>query len=257
MKRILASVVFFVLVSSVASAADWASRVSSMTKGNGQVDRLFDGPEGMTGIIIGPAPGAADNGKVLAWGMPDGLLVLGNVYDRAGRNLSEVVRQDKPEWFQSGSAAQTSVAPAAAEGDAVWQQAVGFLSSGRAVSTGQGRRIFIFTEAGCAYCKKFYREVQADPSLLRRFEIVWVPVTRDGKDFRTADILGGDLSILANQNKPVNISKEQEQIVYDNALFLQEKGGKLSTPAALVLDEKGSLFLYGFNAEYLKSMDSN
>ncbi len=185
------------LLASTASTSDWVSRVSSMTHGQGQVDRLFDGPEGMTGIIIGPAPGATDSGKVLAWGMPDGLLVTGNVYDHAGRNLSDVIRQDKPEWFQSTSAAKAAVERPVESGDLIWKEAVSFLSSGRAISEGQGRRVFMFMEAGCGFCQKFYREFRADPSLLRRFEIVWVPVTRSGKDFRTADILGGDMSILA------------------------------------------------------------
>lgn len=251
MKRILILLVFLVLASSAASAADWANRVTAMTQGQGQVDRLFDGPEGMTGIVIGPAPGAADNGKILAWGTPDGLLVVGNVYDRNGRNLSEVVHQDKPEWFQPSDA---SVEPSAGAENPVWAEASSFLSTGRAVAEGQGRRVFVFTAIGCPYCAKLYKEIHADPALLRKFEIVWVPVTRDGKNFSTAAILGGNLDLLADNGQPVSVTKEQEQLVRSNTQFLMDHGGKVSTPTAMVMDDGQALFLYGVNAAYLRKM---
>lgn len=255
MKRILILLVFLVLASSAASAADWANRVSAMTQGQGRVDRLFDGPEGMTGIVIGPAPGAADNGKILAWGMPGGLLVVGNVYDRNGRNLSEVVHQEKADWFQSAHAA---VEPSAGSPDPFWEEAMSFPPAGRAVSEGQGERVFVFTESGCKFCKRFFEEVHADPNLLKKFEIVWVPVTRDGHNFRTGDILNGDLGILKDKDKPVNVSKKQEKFVFDNSIFLQEGGGKLSTPAALVMESDGlSRFYYGIDAKWLRSRQGN
>lgn len=251
MKRILILLVFVVLASSAASAADWANRVTSMTQGQGQVDRLFDGPEGMTGIVIGPAQSAPDNGRILAWGMPDGLLVVGNVYDRNGRNLSEVVHRDKPEWFQSSADA---LEPSAGGENPVWADAVSFLATGRAVAEGQGRRVFVFTAFGCPYCEKLYREIHADPSILRKLEIVWVPVTRDGKDFSTAGILGGDLSALGGGNHSVSVTKEQEQIVRSNTQFLHDNGGKVSTPTAMVMEDGQALFLYGVNAAYLRKL---
>lgn len=256
MQRLILLLAFFLFLTSPATAGDWAQRVSALTQSQGQVERVFDGPEGMTGIIIGPAPGAVDNGKVLAWGTPSGLLMLGNVYDRNGRNLSEVVRQDRPEWFLAQAPA--GVTPAAyTGGDPLWDEAEAFLSSGRAVSQGRGKRVYVFTEATCGYCQKFYRDLHANPELLQRFEIVWVPVTRDGKDFRTGAILGGDMSILMDKNKTARLSREQEDIVLKNALFLQERGGRLSTPSMLVMKDGRAQFIYGIDVQSLKSMSGS
>lgn len=256
MKYLFLSMAGLLLMASSVSANDWAQTVSALTQGQGQLDRIFDGPEGMTGIIIGPAPGAVDDGKVLAWGTPSGLLLVGNVYDRNGRNLSEVVRQDRPEWFQAQASA--GVAPAAYPGgDKVWDEAETFLPTGRAVSQGQGMRVYVFTEATCGYCQRFYTEIQASPDILQKFEVVWVPVTRDGKDFRTGAILTGDKGILADKNKPVKISQEQEKIVLHNTYFLQDHGGRLSTPSMLVLKNGRAQFLYGVNVQTLKSMSGS
>jgi hypothetical protein len=250
MNRVLTILIGLLLVASFAGAADWGQQVSSMTQGQGQVERSFDGPEGMTGIIIGPAPGAVDNGKVLAWGTPSGLLIIGNVYDRNGRNLSDVVRQDKPEWFQP----QPVVAKTAAAGDGgpLWAEAETFLASGRAVSEGQGERVYVFTAYSCGYCKKFYREIHADPTFLKRFEIVWVPVTRDGKDFSTGAILNGEKRGF--MEKGGHVTKAQEELVLDNTYFLQDNGGRLATPAFLIKQNGVGKIHYGLNVQTLQSV---
>lgn len=250
MKRFLIILVGLLLVASTAAASDWAQRVSSLTQGQGQLERVFDGPEGMTGIIIGPTPGSVDNGKILAWGTPSGLLLIGNVYDRNGRNLSDVVRQDRPEWFQS----QVSQGPVEHSGDPFWDEAATFVTSGRAVVEGQGERIYVFTESTCGYCQKFYHEVHADPIFLKRFEVVWVPVTRDGKNLRTGAILNGDMGILTDKGKPVQVSKAQEQFVLDNTYFLQDNGGRLSTPSFLIRKNGKAEFVYGQTFQTLQTL---
>jgi len=137
--------------------------------------------------------------------------------------------------------------------DRLWAEATSFLSSGRAVSEGHGKRIFVFTESTCPYSNKFFQEVHTDPNILKNVEIVWVPVTRDGKNFRTGDILNGSLDILKDKNKTVNVSRKQESMVYDNALFLQEKGGRLSVPSALVLGNDGiARFHYEIDTKWLR-----
>jgi hypothetical protein len=232
---------------SFAHAADWSERVSSMTQGQGKAEILFDGPDGVKGIVIGPAPGAADNKKVLAWGLPSGLMVIGNLYDRTGRNLNEVVRKDKPEWFVP--------APVVDLGDdPLWGEAEGFLAAGRAVSDGkEGERVYAFLESTCGYCRRFYQEYKTNP--VPGVNMVWVPVTRDGKNMRTGAILNGDMDILVNKNKSVRVTREQEDMVYDNALFLQERGGRLSTPAFLVKKpgEKAK-FHYGLEVKELRAL---
>ena len=163
---------------------------------------------------------------------------------------SEVVRADKPEWFASGAPA----APVAQGSDPFWDEAGTFVATGRAVAEGRGERLYIFTESTCGFCQKFYHEIHSDPSFLQRFEVVWVPVTRDGKNFRTGAILNGDMGILTNKNKSISMSKEQEDFVLENTYFLQDNGGKLSTPSFLIKKNGKSQFVYGQTFQSLQAL---
>ncbi len=262
LRKLIFLLVVFVLASGAAAAAEWTQRVSMMTQNHGQVERTFNGPEGLQGLIIGPAAGAEDNGRVLAWGTQEGLLIVGNVYDRNGRNLSEVVRQDKPEWFEANNQATPgSVVPASVtttastSGDAVWQEAMSFLDAGRAVKQGSGERVFVFTESSCPYCRKFYEAAQATPGFFSKYEVVWVPVARTRSNLKTGAILTGDMSILTNPQKSVSLTQAQESIVVENSFFLQEKGGRNATPAFLIQRNGRSEFKYGLEMnEFLALM---
>lgn len=221
--RYLMIMVFIGVFSSMAFAAeDFESRVSVLTQGQGRVERTFPGPEGVQGIVIGPAKGVQDQGKILAWGLPNGLIMIGNLYDRTGRNLSDVVHTEKKEWFGTASVD-------------FWGAAERLVETRHAVAEGSGpNTVYVFTEASCTFCQKFFYEAHQDPEFLSRVRIVWIPVTRNGSDLRTGAILSGDLGILSDPSREATLTKDQEEAVLANTMFLKAGSSKVATPSFLL-----------------------
>lgn len=239
--------------SAVAETPDWNDKVATLTQKQGRVERLFDGPEGIKGIVIGPSEGVPSEGRILAWGLPSGLLMVGNLYDRQGRNLSEVVHTDKPGWFAAATVEEVATVTTAknvTNGDILWRNAATKIPSHATLQGSGTKRAYVFIDATCPYCKKLYNEIAADKDFLKKFQIAWVPVTRDGQNFSTGSILSGDMSVM--NGKAQEITDDQKKAVIENVEWLKELGGRVATPGFLYLKNGTSTITYGINKEKLE-----
>lgn len=240
----LSILMVFLLAVSAADAVNWEERVEFLTQGAGRIDRIFEGPEKLTGIIIAPKPGFEHMGKTLAWGLPSGLLIFGDVIDLEGQNLSEVVFQEHEEWF---------VDPVSADllSD-IWEEAQMLVELGRAFSEGNGRQVFAFIDAFCPYCADAFQSVHGNHDYLKNNEIIWVPVAWDLETARTTGLLLEDnTAVMQTRSGTVNDPATAELVLQNRDLLI--RAGKRGVPAYMMKNAADEIIvIHGNLAELLR-----
>lgn len=220
------------LTASLAIAVNWDERVEFVTQGTGKVDRIFDGPEGLTGIIIAPKPGFEHMGRGLAWGLPGGLLIFGDVIDLQGQNLSEVVFQEHEEWFADPVSAEML--------SDIWKEALLLVEQGRAFSEGSGRQVFAFIDAFCPYCEEAFQAVHGNPEYLDKNEIVWVPIAWNQDTAKTTGLLlEGNTEVMRSRSGTVSDPAVAELVLRNRDLLVRT--GKSGVPAYMMKNAAGEI----------------
>lgn len=127
-----------------AAAANYRPLVDKLSAGRATVLSTFAGPDGLTGLVVGPANGAGP--KSIAWGI-DGengpVLIPGPVLDSQGKNLSQQAAEQQvvmPKPMAGGKLAQAMLA------------APGFM-----VGT-KGPLFTVFLDPNCIFCHDFWNK---------------------------------------------------------------------------------------------------
>lgn len=266
-RRAFAAVMAAVVASPTVQAASasglpWSAPLSKATQGQAVIVDSFPGPEGLTALIIGPAPGVEDHGKVVGWGLPNGLLMVGNLYDRNGRNLNQVVQASKGLTAEEGR----TVSGEKLEG--LWESVRQSLAMGGGVvegnaSASEDATVFIFFDPQCGHCKRLYKEIHQQEDLLRSWRFVWLPVSilgQQGIPMAAHALTGPDafrqvmtLSKEGLKNLPYPDEKARSLLAINQVLL--ELSGQPATPAMLWRDAQGVIrFEKGYDATRFKAM---
>ncbi|WP_226047601.1 hypothetical protein, partial [Acidithiobacillus caldus] len=125
-----------------AAAANYRPLVDKLSAGRATVLSTFAGPDGLTGLVVGPANGAGP--KSIAWGI-DGengpVLIPGPVLDSQGKNLSQQAAERHgviPKPMAGGKLAQAMLA-----------------APGFTVGT-KGPLFTVFLDPNCIFCHDFW-----------------------------------------------------------------------------------------------------
>lgn len=229
--------------------------LSGITKGKVTVVKTFNGPSGLTGILI------KENSTHLAivYATADAkTLIAGTLFDKNGINLTkqsadaflkeETISTPKKTQFQEDEADQIKVSPFKMD---LLEKETSFLSQG------QGSKVlWIFFDPNCIWCHRLFLMIHQHP-IPETIEIRWIPV-----GFLKSGSIGKASAILKNgfvelSKDEINFDTENEEggapiisspkfrsMVQKNNRILKLLGnGGLETPT-LIYRKKGINYLF-------------
>ncbi len=121
------------------AASPYAAMVESLSHGNMRLLKTFPGPDGLTGLVVGPAKG--HGAKTIVWGVGEKALIPGPVLNAQGQNLTLLALRSQhllPEPMATGKLAEAMM------------QAPGFT-----VGT-KGPLFAVFLDPNCIFCHQFW-----------------------------------------------------------------------------------------------------
>lgn len=204
--------------------------VTGASHGAAKVERVFAGPDGMTGAVIAAPNGAAQ----IVWLTPhaQALFTGGGFYGMDGRDLTQPAMVAQGLLMAPAAALSVSATPAT-----------------RPITVGtRGPVLTAFVDANCIYCHELYKALQPDISAGRlRVRYVLVGVVKSSSLPRAAAILAAKdpAAALARDEAQFNVKDEeggyppdatmdaaaQKVVEANNALFA--KFGATGTPTLL------------------------
>lgn len=229
----------------------WAAPITKATQGQAVIVQSFPGPEGLTALVIGPAPGVQDQGKIIGWGLPNGLVVVGNLFDRNGRNLNDAIlktmgdgRTAPPE---SKSASHDIPTDKLESLLGSLDQAVAMGAATLQGEASANQTLYIFFDPLCGHCKRLYKELQTPGGLPAGVKVAWLPVSilgGQGIPLAAYALSGPDalhkvmtLSKEGLKNIPAPDEKTRSLLAINNVVL--DMTGKAITPFMVWRDASG------------------
>lgn len=229
--------------------------LSGVTKGKVTVIKTFNGPSGLTGILI------KENSTHLAivYSTADEkTLIAGTLFDKKGVNLTKK-SADAFLKTEKSSPTQENQLPEGDSGQIKVPSSKMDLMEKKAtyISQGKGKEVlWVFFDPNCIWCHRLFMMIEKHP-LSEAIEIRWIPVgfLKPGSIGKASAILKNGLAELTEDE--VNFDSINEEggapaidsprfraMVKVNNLILKNLGdGGLETPT-LVYREKGTSYLF-------------
>ena len=197
--------------------------VDKSSSGQFKAVKLFEGPEGMTGVLVQPTNGGAN--KLVAWTNDTGTILMpGPLFDKDGVNLTETYLND-----QAGYTSPEKLAEQVLDR--------GF------VAGKSGPIVTVFFEPYCGYCNALFEKMEP---LIKKGEIrarfIMVAFLRPDSAARAADIENAADPFKAlskwehlkdkSKAKESTASQEQQDKILENN-NLMNSAGQSGTPALL------------------------
>ena len=229
--------------------------VSGVTKGKVTVIKTFNGPSGLTGMLI------KENSSHLAivYSTADEkTLIAGTLFDKEGVNLTKqsadtFLKAEKSSLAQKNQSQEGDsdrIRISSAKMDLIEKTAT-YLSQGKGEAV-----LWIFFDPNCIWCHRLFIMLQKHP-ISETIEIRWIPVgfLKPGSTGKAAAILKNGLSeLVADEVNFDSVNEEGGAHVIDSQRFLSMVkgnnlilknlgGGGLETPT-LVYREKGTPYLF-------------
>ncbi|MGK9450217.1 thiol:disulfide interchange protein DsbG [Acidithiobacillus caldus] len=223
----------------VVSQAEAQKLVDGLTHGQGQVEKTFAGPGGLTGALV-----QIDGHPNILYLTPDGkYLVAGTVFNAAGENLM------REEAIQLGLISKPETPQALAKKAAAADSFV--------LGT-KGPEITAFVDPNCIFCHKFYEE--AKPLIAAgklRVRFVVVAFLKPSSAGKAEAILGAKdpAAAMAENEKGFDEATEEGGIepakdpaaatvtAVQNNTKLLEQSGEVATPTLLYCNDHNTVVL--------------
>lgn len=211
--------------------------LSDVTQGQGRLEKTFEGPDGLIGIV-----GKEDNGdRFIVWASPNGKILLPSVaIDSDGNNLNETMRMsaglDDAKTHSLTMASHPNT---------------------KSILQGQsGPIVTVFIDPNCIHCHHLFKEVQA-PIAEGRLRVRYILtgfLNESSKGIAAAILASEDpLSSLieaeTNYDEKLNqaglaplsnIPEDIENTLVKNVEVLNASVGRVSTPALIYCKSDGS-----------------
>lgn len=211
--------------------------LSDVTQGKGSLEKTFEGPDGLIGVV-----GKEGNGDFfIVWASPNGKILLPSVaIDSDGNNLNETMRMsaglDDPKTHSLTMASHPNT-KSILQGDA-------------------GPIVTVFIDPNCVHCHHFFKEVQAPISEGRlRVRYILTGFLNESSKGIAAAILASSNPLASlieaetNYDEKTNqagleplstVSDEIEKTLLGNVEILELAVGRISTPALIYCKKDGS-----------------
>lgn len=141
-----------------ANLESWKKIIDKASQGRAVITKTTQAPEGMTAIIIDSTKDQVSEGEVLAWGLPNGLMMIGNLYDREGNLVNARFKLAKHDLNESLSL--------------ILEKAV--KDKPLPTSEGSGHEFFVFIDPACGHCKKTWSTLHGN--IPEGVKVTWLPV---------------------------------------------------------------------------------
>ena len=197
--------------------------VDKSSSGQFKASKLFDGPEGMTGVLVEPTSGGAN--KLVAWTNDTGTILMpGPLFDKDGVNLTETYLNN-----QAGYTSPEKLAEQVLDR--------GFLAGK------SGPIVTVFFEPYCGYCNALFEKMEP---LFKKGDIrarfIMVAFLRPDSAARAADIENAKdpfkalskwehLEDKSKAKESTATQEQQDEIIKNNNLM--NAAGQSGTPALL------------------------
>jgi hypothetical protein len=197
----------FVGTRAEAAEHDYASIVQVMTHGNAVIEREEPCEYGMKALFIGPRKGVSGP-KLLLWGMPNGVVVAGNVYNHRGENLTEKMMAQVGHGQGQGLVRDVLIPNR--------RYVLNLKESELDVagySEGDGDvHVYVWVSKQCPFCQEAMKTWR-DPGALKKARITWIPM-----DLQSMSIIRGDFdphggSSMLSEEDQKKLKKNQEIFV--------------------------------------------
>jgi len=243
----------------------WDATLRTITHGQAVIKQTFPGPEGLTGLVISHAPGQPDRGNVLGWSLPNGLLVVGDVYDRNGRNLNEAVKAAMPAIFTTPPhPSLTNAVPVMTteRADTIFRGIEEAASEGAGIREGEREAsIYVFFDPRCGHCKRLHEDLK-NSDVLKTASITWMPVALFGDEseklalFAMTGLDALDAAMKGKASEIPDSAMPKARAAIRANLMLLQLSGRASTPMVAWRDAQGRAHLdYGYTGtEQIKTM---
>lgn len=160
--------------------------VSKSSNGQFTASKLFDGPAGMTGVLVEQAGGGGGQ-KLVAWTNKEGTILMpGPMFDKDGVNLTETILSEQAGYVSPEKLAEQVVDK-------------GFMAGK------SGPIVTVFFEPYCGYCNALFEKME--PMIDKgeiRVRFIMVAFLRPDSAARAADI--------ENASNPYNELKKWEKL---------------------------------------------
>lgn len=205
--------------------------VKEVSGGQARVVDVFAGPDGLTGMVLKGLE--EDSPQVIGW-VPQGerFVVVGNVYDRSGSNLTDEAAiqfiGDHPEI--SATEEPLPVLTPDQSYDLVQT-----LAGVNQVAMKEPRNtLYVMFESSCWYCLRLHRQLtQAEEQFKTAgLQVKWIPIGYEGPSReRGAQILAQGLGAMKDGSQPA--TKENLEAVDNNSLAMLQMMSQISTPTLI------------------------
>lgn len=211
--------------------------VTGASQGQAQADSVFEGPEGMVGVVITPA-NAPGGEKAVVWMSPEGSMIfLGAAFNEAGENLNVTLGQE--HMGKAGGSQSADLL-----------NRVVFGESGSFVQGKSGPIVTVIVDLNCSHCNTFFSNAQPliDSGKLRvRYVLAGFLTQTSGP--KAAAVLGAKDKVAALKKAEADYAKngqrgpaptfkpEFEDLVKANNDILRDTG-EPATPYVFYCDKQ-------------------
>ena len=211
--------------------------LGNLSKGQSKAEKIFEGPDGLTGVVAVSANGQ----KTIIWASGNGdVLLPGPAFDQKGEVLNETMRGAQG---LGGNIPMILASTTEKESKAILQGE-------------KGRILTVFIDPNCIHCHTFFKEVQ--PFIKEgniRVRYVLTGFLTESSAGKAAAILSAanplEALTKAEQNydeakhsagiEPLQTIPEEFQAALKRNAGLLQQTGKMGTPYFMFCDEQGTL----------------
>lgn len=177
--------------------------VTGASQGQAQADSVFEGPDGMVGVVIAPA-NAPSGEKAVVWMTPEGsMILLGTAFNETGENLNVTLGQE-----HMGKAGSNEDSSKTAE---LLSRAASS-ESGSFVQGKSGPIVTAIVDLNCSHCNTFFTNAQPliDSGKMRvRYVLAGFLTQTSGP--KAAAILGAKDKVAAMKKAEADYAKNGQQ----------------------------------------------
>lgn len=211
--------------------------VSRVTGDTAHRIKTFQGPDGLTGVVIQ----GGDQSPIVVWVTASGdYLLSGNLFDARQRNITNVAMAKFAPGTTVASAPSTKATSTLSR-----EQFFKQVTEAPAIAMGAPdgtHTLYIFFDPDCGHCKTLYRAMP--PSLLKKNNVVarWIPITLSRKPERGAGLLGANLAEFRRAMRDGIFTENSDNELVasiDANTRLLAASGRLATPTLVWRDDKG------------------